>query len=187
VGGKIDSIDSIVMNYPTDFLLATDGCNPKPAKEAQGRIEWIGMKSGDQIIFCHFQALRPAGSSSKLGTSPTKTYVVTAHANYTYSNSKEKLVTVLFGSWCCTQETGVCATDQKCCAENPTGIGKGICTPKTQNCEGGTGGATSGCCQNAESVGYSCYDVSTNKCDAGTFVSNAACNTGTGMCESKTS
>jgi hypothetical protein len=92
---------------------------------------------GDRIFFCHFQALKPAGTSeSKLGTSPTKTYMVTAHANYTYSVSKEKLVRLEFGSWCCTQEKGVCLDDQKCCPENKVS-GKGICTPKTQNCEGG--------------------------------------------------
>ncbi|MCX6815198.1 MAG: hypothetical protein NTY20_06130 [Candidatus Aenigmarchaeota archaeon] len=189
-GGKISGIDSIVLNYPVDFELI-DKCSPEgmPGTTQNGgkTVTWTNKQSGDQIFFCHFKALKQ-GSTSKLGTSPTKTYAITAHANYTYTNSQQKLVKVEFGSWCCTQETGVCTNDQKCCPEDKVS-GKGICAPKTQNCGGGTGGtSTSGCCQNANDLAWYCSDVaSAQDCNAAgaTFVSNGVCNQTTGRCEAK--
>jgi hypothetical protein len=141
-GGKISGIDSIVLNYPTDFILADDKCSPDPknggGSYSDGKVEWKGLKTGDQIFFCHFKALKQ-GSTSKLGTSPTKTYVIIAHANYTYANSQQKLVKVEFGSWCCADNIAnskdECASG-KCCSEQYPGQskGKGICAPSTQNC-----------------------------------------------------
>lgn len=146
-GGKIDSIESIVLNYPADFELTDDKCSPAgtegTVQNGGKTIAWTNKKSGDQIFYCHFKALKSDKGSSGLGTSPTKTYILTAHAKYRYSNSKEKLVKVEFGSWCCTQETAIlsksndaCASGMQCCPEDKVS-GKGICAPLTQNCEGG--------------------------------------------------
>jgi hypothetical protein len=142
IGGRIEGVESIVLNYPTDFVLANDKCSPDPTtgggSYAPGKVEWKNLNVGDKIFFCHFNKL---SSTNALGSSPTKTYIITAHASYTYSNTQNKLVKVDFGSWCCTQETDVCTKEQKCCPEDKKS-GKGICAPSEQNCEGGTGGTT---------------------------------------------
>ena len=126
-GGKIESIESIVLNYPNDFELASDKCSPNGtegnAQNGGKTITWTNMKSGDQIFFCHFLAVK-----GKMGGSPTKTYIITAHAKYNYLVSKEKLVKVEFGSWCCTSDD--CAKPNICQPESLTG--KGICVPSTQ-------------------------------------------------------
>jgi len=145
-GGRIQQLESVQLNYPTDFTL--ESCNPEPtnAKDVSGAPQiatitwsWNTKREGDQILFCHFLALRQSGTS-KLGTSPTKTYMVTAHANYTYAKSVQKLVKVEFGSWCCASNTlspkDECVATYKCCSEQYPGEskGKGICIPESQQC-----------------------------------------------------
>jgi len=156
VGGKLTKIETIELYYPTDFELASDGCSPSlstgsPPKD--GYALWEPKSSGDQIFYCHFQALKQ-GQTSKLGSSPTKTYILNAHAIYTYSVSKQKDVKVEFGSWCCDQEPvkDSCASGTKCCREDISG--KGICIPQKQTCE-----LTTENCGNFAGTSASCYEI----------------------------
>jgi len=166
-GGRVDNIESIVLKYPKDFDFY-DSNNPCSPAGKQGQDDgssktyvWEAKKSGDQIFFCHFKALKQ-GSTSALGTSPTKTYVITAHANYTFASYQQKLVKVEFGSWCCTQEPikDSCAANMKCCPEDQKS-GKGICAPQTQNCQGGT---TTGATTTGSST-VDCQSLSKTDCD----------------------
>jgi len=151
-GGRIQSIESVVLNYPLEFPM--DTCTPDAStgiwsmdKGTPGKVIWTPKSSstpiqGDTMFFCHFKSFKGEGRDVLKGT-PTKSYIITAHASYTYSNSKEKLVKVEFGSWCCAESLnpkGECASTSKCCSEQYPGQskGKGICIPNEQNCGGGT-------------------------------------------------
>ncbi|MCJ7816810.1 MAG: hypothetical protein MUP55_03040 [Candidatus Aenigmarchaeota archaeon] len=170
IGGKIDKIESIRLNYPKEFTLDTDECNPKLyTKPAEGIIEWGNLQGGDRIFYCHFKAVK-----DKMGGSPTKTYIINAHANYTYSVSKEKLVKVEFGSWCCYGETDSCAKTSYCCPEVQGGK-KGICIPQGQNCAGISGRD----CSRYDGSMADCLKISEEKKQAFNYAVWCDCNEGT--------
>jgi len=113
-GSGIKSVEEVRLEYPSDFELDARGCAPKPYKgpesSSDGKanvITWSNFGFGSKVFYCYFRGLKP----EKL-TGPTKTYIVRAHANYTFEKWKEKDLKIEFGGRCCSKNE--CLGGQEC-------------------------------------------------------------------------
>ena len=130
--GRIEKIHKIVLNIPEDFEPDGD-CTPVTTN-----YEWSGDDSADNlygmtsaIIYCPFKLKQGAMSDNV----PTKTYLVTAYATYTFTRTKKMTSKVEFGGKCCSDED--CLEGQVCCRQQEKdGLTGGYCIPKGTKCEG---------------------------------------------------
>jgi hypothetical protein len=123
----IRKTDSIELVYPGDWKLAATKCtadpvNPNPpVKDGVKKLVFDYSKdeaAGAKTIVCHFEAV-----GDKIGEAPTKTYKVTAHANYTFEMWKDLSTRIAFGGFCCSDKdcpTGYECDDEKRGDKEPT-------------------------------------------------------------------
>jgi len=101
-GGQIDKVESVQLRYSTDWEIKGE-CTPKGVVEkSKGTVTWKPGTGGGQTFYCYFEPL----NKNAMGGAPSKTYVVTAHANYTFSRWKYKDTQIQFGGFCCPDTTG---------------------------------------------------------------------------------
>lgn len=133
--GSIDDLERVVLEYPEEFVLSDD-CSPDEStpvmssRNGYKRIEWRDLSEGPKVFFCPFEKL----GSDKL-TGPTKTYIIRAHANYTFTRWKEKDTKIEFGGKCCGDDDciadQICTQEGMCIAEgsaSPEDLCPGICS-----------------------------------------------------------
>ncbi len=121
----IRDTDSIELVFPDEWDLAETNCTAeiKDTKTANGvtRLTFDYSKdeaAGAKSIVCHFKAI-----DDKIGEAPTKTFKVTAHANYTFEMWKDVSTRIAFGGFCCSDDdcpTGYECDDQKVGDREPT-------------------------------------------------------------------
>jgi len=125
---KLKKVGKIEMVYPNDWTLATTGCTgpktmSKPVPVGDNMkitFDYTNdITAGGKIIVCHFKALVKEDNKNPMGTSPTKTYRVTAHAEYTFEFWKDVSTKVEFGGFCCHKKD--CPTGYKCDATEEDG------------------------------------------------------------------
>jgi hypothetical protein len=142
LNSQIESAESVSLNVPTDFKLKS--CTPEKSGminlvDGSGRtigqkITWEKDKllgRGTKILFCMFEKL----GDDKIGSAPTKTYEITAHAKYRVSNWRNVDLALEFGGVCCRGEGGGeydCLTGFYCvdCTCVPRGNGVDADKPK---------------------------------------------------------
>lgn len=112
VRGSIENIESVVLEYPSDFKLKQGGCTPggrgpEKVDEDTNKITWEDLSGGSRVFYCPFEGLEPEEL-----TGPTKTYVVKAGAEYTFTRWKEKDTRIEFGGKCCNKDD--CLKGQEC-------------------------------------------------------------------------
>lgn len=140
--GGIESVEEIVMMFPKDFEIETNDQNNKASKcQPSGghfqelhdsdfnSITWSGLSAGPKVFYCPFESL---GEDKISG--PTKTYVVKAFANYSYTIWREKDTKIEFGGKCCSDddclEGQLCSSDGMCVTEGAASardICPGVC------------------------------------------------------------
>lgn len=108
-GSQIEAVEGVELRYPTEWGEVKD-CSPSNAEKQLGRIIWKEETGGPKTFVCYFNPLGP----DKLGGAPSKTYIVTAHANYTFSRWKYKDTDIKFGGFCCPDDRWWCKEDQYC-------------------------------------------------------------------------
>ncbi|UCD07674.1 MAG: lytic transglycosylase domain-containing protein, partial [Candidatus Aenigmatarchaeota archaeon] len=122
--GSIEHVESVVLEYPSVFVRKGD-CTPEGKEEPSGnpditRMVWRDRSGGSMVVYCPFKGLDP----EKL-TGPTKTYVVSAHANYTFTKWREKDTRIEFGGKCCDKDDclqGQECVDGMCVSEGAVGL-----------------------------------------------------------------
>jgi hypothetical protein len=121
----IRDTDSIELVYPSEWELTDSdvskactrgGTGPSNVLDKDGKntgnkkIVFDFSKdetAGAKSIVCHFKAV-----GDNIGNVPTKTYKVTAHANYTFEMWKDVSTRVAFGGFCCSDKD--CPTGYEC-------------------------------------------------------------------------
>jgi hypothetical protein len=125
-GSQIDNVESVYLRYPKDWKLKY--CSPPldaPHELIEGStdmtVKWVNLGGGAKTLVCYFYSLTNDANKDKspMGGAPSRTYVVTANATYTFSRSKIKDTKIEFGGFCCVDkpETGYsedCLESQKC-------------------------------------------------------------------------
>ncbi len=156
---KIKKVTKVELDYPADFKIKGK-CTPEGAvNEAEGKVVWDNLQGeGTKILFCNFEKL----ANDEIGNSATKTYEITAHAEYEFSNWKTADLALEFGGVCCSKED--CISGQVChdCT----------CVPETEGketgCEAGGGGtATDTCTPNGGTCREAPDDPNTAPCQQG--------------------
>jgi len=150
----IRKTDSIELVYPDDWKLAGTGCTRKPVNDNPAAKDGVkklvfdyknDKTAGAKTIVCHFEALVRSDNENQnpMGESPTKTYKVTAYANYTFEMWKDLSTRIAFGGFCCSDRecpTGYECDDEKkgdkeptysCVTAGYTGTGNGETTTAT--------------------------------------------------------
>jgi hypothetical protein len=140
--GDIERIEYIEISVPSDFV-PQGSCSPggedgmkeitdendikyyKDSGEDTTIYGIYGLGAAKaKIMFCPFQALGDISS-------PTKTFIVTAHAKYRFTSQESKSTRLQFGGYCCSEDD--CTENQQCCS-----YGDGAyCIDKDVECEGG--------------------------------------------------
>jgi hypothetical protein len=122
------------LNVPKDFELRSGhSCTPVPSGDKNGNIQgdkriftWDSIPGNAGVIFCPFEAVGGKVSG------PTKTYIVTAHADFSFTAAAAAMTALQWGSFCCPGVDLTCAGDNQCCANED---GKnGFCIPKGSYC-----------------------------------------------------
>jgi hypothetical protein len=128
--GRIEKIYRVVLNLPEDFKFDASKCSPTGSAISGNKgIIWSGAEFGSSaIIYCPMELKDDA-----MGGSPTKTYLVTAYAEYEFTRIKRMTSKVEFGGKCCSEDD--CLGGQVCC--QPTDGNGGYCMAGTEDdCEG---------------------------------------------------
>jgi len=115
----IRDTESIELAYPAEWKLRTNaassGCTVMPSEPVTANgVTTITFDyradrtAGAKTIVCHFHEI----GDDKMGGSPTKTYKVTAHANYTFEMWRDISTRIEFGGFCCLDTD--CPTGYEC-------------------------------------------------------------------------
>jgi hypothetical protein len=153
---EIKKVSKVNLTYPADWILngeCVGGSTNKPTSGTtkdgtQKYLEWEPTTPGGQTIVCYFKPLndpeKTATSTDKMGGVPSKTYIVTASAEYTFSRSKFVDVKVEFGGFCCPN-TNSCKENcpSKDCLEDQYCTNNACVTGKTTPNGGSTTADTS--------------------------------------------
>lgn len=136
MNSKVVRVMKVELYYPADFALkgkCTPEGNPGDAGNGKKKVVWNNLQGeGTKIMFCNFDFL----GNDKMGSAATKTYEITAHADYQFSNWRTAEMKLEFGGVCCSYKD--CLDGQVChdCT----------CMPKSTSTETGcpaTGAAAS--------------------------------------------
>jgi hypothetical protein len=110
----IDRVKKVNLTYPADWELRggdwKSACTPEPIghdEDKEGGIEYVEWEpniGGPKTLVCYFEPLNTRQDA--LGGAPSKTYVVTAHADYTFSRWKYRDTEIKFGGFCCPDRPG---------------------------------------------------------------------------------
>lgn len=106
--GWIPKVKRIALEFPEVF--GTPQCTEIAGKSPEitsGKVVWNNLPSGSKVLYCKFNAL----GEKNLGA-PTKTFIVTAHAEYTFVHMETKSGKLEFGGRCCEDKD--CLEGQKC-------------------------------------------------------------------------
>jgi hypothetical protein len=125
----------VELNYPTEWEIIGQ-CSPGGDVSIKGKVTWKDQRAGPKMYACYFQ---PLHSKPEMNV-PSKSYIVTAHTEYTFERYVIKDAKIEFGGFCCVDkvETGYsedCIKDQQICCPYEGNTRGGACIPKDENCE----------------------------------------------------
>lgn len=100
---QIDDIKKVNLTFPKEWEFANPSskCTPPPDdNKIVGDMEYVewteNIGAGSKTFACYFKALGQGAIAA-----PTKSYIVTAHADYRFSRWKIKDTKIEFGGFCC--------------------------------------------------------------------------------------
>ncbi len=118
---EIDDVREVSLTYPADWKLKS--CTPQGTEASdsttktyrwkyyeEGANDKRKLSPGAKTFVCYFESLNKKPDA--MGGAPSKTYVVTAHADYTFSRWKIRDTKIEFGGFCC--DNNDCSDDQYC-------------------------------------------------------------------------
>jgi hypothetical protein len=121
---QIENVEGVELRYPIEWNIKGE-CTPKgKVDKTKGLVTWDAQIGGAKTFVCYFDSLN--SNPNAMGGAPSKTYIVTAHANYTFSRWKYKDTKIEFGGFCCPDTIGCtkdcpsedCLKDQQYCINN---------------------------------------------------------------------
>ncbi|UCC91344.1 MAG: hypothetical protein JSV39_03445, partial [Candidatus Aenigmatarchaeota archaeon] len=96
---------TIEILYPSEFsstkCIGAGTFEYKGCEEGECKIVWEVSEADEEgkAIWCNFE-----DSDIQMGEAPTKTYIVKAHADYTFRRWKTKSTEIRFGGYCCSPD-----------------------------------------------------------------------------------
>lgn len=166
---EIVNVESVRLNYPAEWELKS--CSPNPTqetlkgkdleeKDSEGKpiptgikyVEWQPGTGGGKTFYCYFEPLTKDTGQSILGGAPTKSYIVTAHAEYKFSRWKTTDTQIEFGGFCCPDKLSQnnCQTTDTNLLDTLKSLG-----PQTDVCK------SEDCFDNQRCINNACVSVGT--------------------------